>query len=76
MHFFFIIYYFLLGNILIYDITLDMDIVVILTTTLDQPRLFPNFLGNAEMEVFRIIKNGVTRATLDNNYIFNYLVRE
>lgn len=49
----------------------------ILTTTLDQPRLFPNFfLGNAEMEVFRIIKNGVTRVSLDNTYILNYLVRE
>ena len=48
----------------------------ILTTTLDQPRLLPNFLGNAEMEAFRIIKNGVIRVSLDNTYIFNYLVRE
>ena len=48
----------------------------ILTTTLDRTELFPIFWGNAFKGIFRIIKNGVIRATLDNNYIFNYLVRE
>jgi hypothetical protein len=56
------------------NIFLLMD--TILTTTLNDDRL--GSLGrksNAD-NIFRIIKNGVTRATLDNNYIFNYLVRE
>ncbi len=48
----------------------------ILTTTLNDDRL--GSLGrksNAD-NIFRIIKNGVNRVSLDNTYIFNYLVRE
>ena len=46
-------------------------IVVILTTTLEENRLV-TILGKAyDILVIRVI-----RATLDNNYIFNYLVRE
>ena len=46
-------------------------IVVILTTTLEENRLV-TILGNA----YDILVIGVIKATLDNNYIFNYIVRE
>ena len=56
------------------NIFLLMD--TILTTTLNELRLFPIFWGNADKGIFRIIKNGVIRVSLGNTYIFNYLVRE
>lgn len=49
----------------------------ILTTTLNDDRLGSFFERKSNADnIFRIIKNGVTIVSLDNTYIFNYLVRE